>query len=207
MPQSRIPQPRHRVRKNDKNEWLKHKWWLFCEQKNEKNYGIHRSVVHQNDACHTFRFHHSLWEVKIVQKKRYRDVSNTTKRRGYLLAIALLVALFYPNLFGSDDGNEIPFQDFREKVIAGEITEAEFNNNNGKIKATTLDNESIKSSGPIELSSEDADLFLGNIPAFEYNTPGSNIWILPMKETSKMSLIESSQHSTSNIRQVFGVEI
>ena len=67
--------------------------------------------------------------------------------------------------FGSDDGNEILFQDFREKVIAGEITEAEFNNNNGKIKATTLDNESIKSSGPIELSSEDADLFLGNIPA------------------------------------------
>ena len=98
------------------------------------------------------------------------------KRIGYLFAIALLVALFYPNLFGSDDGNEIPFQDFREKVIAGEIAEAEFNNNNGKIKATTLDNQSIKSSGPIELSSEDADLFLGNIPAFEYNTPGSNIW-------------------------------
>jgi len=98
------------------------------------------------------------------------------KRIGYLFAIALLAALFYPNLFGSDNRNEIPFQEFREKVLSGEISEAEFNNNNGKIKATTLDGESLKSSGPIELSSEDENLFLGNIPAFEFHTPGSNIW-------------------------------
>ena len=98
------------------------------------------------------------------------------KRIGYLLAIGLLVALFYPNIFGSDNGNEIPFQEFREKVTSGEIAKAEFNNNNGKIKATTLNGESLKSSGPIELSSEDENLFLGNIPAFEFHTPGSNIW-------------------------------
>ncbi len=98
------------------------------------------------------------------------------KRIGYLFAIALLVALFYPNIFGSDNGNEIPFQEFREMVAAGEITEAEFNNNNGKIKATTLDGESLKSSGPIELSSEDENLFLTKIPAFAFHTPGSNIW-------------------------------
>ena len=98
------------------------------------------------------------------------------KRVGYLLAIALLAALFYPNLFGSDNRTEIPYQEFREKVLSGEISEAEFNNNNGKIKAITLDGESLKSSGPIELSSEDENLFLGNIPSFEFHTPGSNIW-------------------------------
>ena len=98
------------------------------------------------------------------------------KRVGYLFAIALLAALFYPNLFGSDNRTEIPYQEFREKVLSGEISEAEFNNNNGKIKATTLDGESLKSSGPIELSSEDENLFLGNIQSFEFHTPGSNIW-------------------------------
>ncbi len=98
------------------------------------------------------------------------------KRIGYIFALVLLAALFYPNIFGSDDGSEIPFQEFREKVTAGEIVEAEFNNNNGKIKATTLDGESLKSSGPIELSSEDENLFLSSIPAFEFHTPGSNIW-------------------------------
>jgi len=98
------------------------------------------------------------------------------KRIGYIFAFALLAALFYPNIFGSDGGNEIPFQEFREKVTAGEIVEAEFNNNNGKIKAITLDGESLKSSGPIELSSEDENLFLSSIPAFEFHTPGSNIW-------------------------------
>ena len=93
------------------------------------------------------------------------------KRVGYLFAIALLAALFYPNLFGSDNRTEIPYQEFREKVLSGEISEAEFNNNNGKIKASTLDGESLKSSGPIELSSEDENLFLGNIPSFEFHTP------------------------------------
>ena len=82
------------------------------------------------------------------------------KRLGYVFAIALLVALFYPNIFGSDSGNEIPFQEFREKVSSGEIAEAEFNNNNGKIKAVTVDGDDLRSSGPIELSSEDENLFL-----------------------------------------------
>ena len=98
------------------------------------------------------------------------------KRLGYVFAIALLVALFYPNIFGSDSGNEIPFQEFREKVSSGEIAEAEFNNNNGKIKAVTVDGDDLRSSGPIELSSEDENLFLSSIPAFEFHTPGSNIW-------------------------------
>ena len=98
------------------------------------------------------------------------------KRLGYVFAIALLAAVFYPNLFGSDSGNEIPFQEFREKVSSGEIAEAEFNNNNGKIKAVTVDGDEFRSSGPIELSSEDENLFLINIPAFEFHTPGSNIW-------------------------------
>ncbi len=98
------------------------------------------------------------------------------KRVGYLFAIALLAALFYPNIFGSDSRTEIPFQEFREKVLAAEITEAEFNNNNGEIKATTSDGESLKSSGPIELSDDTRKQFEGNIQQFEYHTPGSNIW-------------------------------
>jgi cell division protease FtsH len=98
------------------------------------------------------------------------------KRLTYVFALALLAALFYPNMFGSDSGTDIPYQEFRQRVASEEIAEAEFNNNSGKIKAKTTTDESLKSSGPLELSGEDEKLFLENIPAFEFHTPGSNIW-------------------------------
>ena len=105
------------------------------------------------------------------------------KRLTYVFALALLAALFYPNLFGSDGGTDVPYQKFRERVAVEEIAEAEFNNNNGEIKATTTAGESLKSSGPLELSGEDEKLFLENIPVFEFDTPGSNIltgFIIPV---------------------------
>jgi cell division protease FtsH len=105
------------------------------------------------------------------------------KRLTYVFALALLAVLFYPNLFGSDGGTDIPYQEFRKLVALEEIAEAEFNNNNGEIKAKTNDDESLKSSGPLELSGEDEKLFLENVPVFEFHTPGSNIltgFIIPV---------------------------
>ncbi|MDG1844879.1 MAG: ATP-dependent zinc metalloprotease FtsH [Acidimicrobiales bacterium] len=105
------------------------------------------------------------------------------KRLTYVFALALLAALFYPNLFGSDGGTDIPYQEFRVQVAQEKIAEAEFNNNNGEIKAKTIDGESLKSSGPLELSGEDEKLFLENIPVFKFDTPGSNIltgFIIPV---------------------------
>jgi len=61
-------------------------------------------------------------------------------------------------------------------VITNQVSEAEFNNNTGKITFKSVDGEKYKTSGPLELSSEDERLFLENINDFKFHTPGSNIW-------------------------------
>ena len=103
--------------------------------------------------------------------------SNPWRRRiSYLFALGILLLFFVPNLLNNDGAKDIPFQEFRTQVINNQISEAEFNNNTGKISFTSVDDEKFKTSGPLELSSEDERLFLENISDFKFHTPGSNIW-------------------------------
>ncbi len=98
------------------------------------------------------------------------------RRISYLFALGILLLIFLPNLLNNDGDKDIPFQEFRSQVINNQVSEAEFNNNTGKISFTSVDNEKFRTSGPLELSSEDERLFLENISDFKFHTPGSNIW-------------------------------
>ena len=99
-----------------------------------------------------------------------------TRYAGYALAIALVLLFIIPAIFPSSDGEEVAFQDFRDMAVAGEIAEAEVNNQTGLISAKTLDGERIEIAGPLELIAEDQLLFRDTITDFRYRTPGSNIW-------------------------------
>lgn len=98
------------------------------------------------------------------------------KRISYLFALGILLLFFLPNLLNNDGAKDIPFQTFRTEVINNQVSEAEFNNNTGKITYTSIEDEKYKTSGPLELSSDDERLFLENIDDFKFHTPGSNIW-------------------------------
>ncbi|MDP6145121.1 MAG: ATP-dependent zinc metalloprotease FtsH [Acidimicrobiales bacterium] len=103
--------------------------------------------------------------------------SNPWRRRiSYLFALGILLLFFLPNILNNGGPQDIPFQEFRTMVITNQVSEAEFNNNTGKITFKSVDGEKYKTSGPLELSSEDERLFLENINDFKFHTPGSNIW-------------------------------
>ena len=98
------------------------------------------------------------------------------KRVSYLLALGLLALFFLPNILNNNGATDLPYQEFREQVSSGEVAIAQFNNNTGKITFQLTSEDKYKTSGPLELSSEDEQLFLENIDDFTFLTPGSNIW-------------------------------
>jgi hypothetical protein len=69
-----------------------------------------------------------------------------------------------PAVFSSGEGSETPYQDFRDRAASGEIESAEFNNQTGDISARTVGGEDLDVAGPLELSPEEAELFLRTIP-------------------------------------------
>tara|TARA_Y100001970_G_scaffold196190_1_gene238556 strand:- start:10029 stop:11978 length:1950 start_codon:yes stop_codon:yes gene_type:complete len=98
------------------------------------------------------------------------------KKVSYLLALGLLALFFLPNILNSDDATDLPYQEFRTQVSDGQVKIAQFNNNTGKITFESISGDKFKTSGPLELSSDDERLFLENIEDFKFFTPGSNIW-------------------------------
>ena len=105
-----------------------------------------------------------------------KTVNPWRKRVSYLLALGLLALFFLPNILNNDDATDLPYQEFRIQVSSGQVAVAEFNNNTGKITFESSSGDKFKTSGPLELSSDDERLFLENIEDFKFFTPGSNIW-------------------------------
>ncbi len=105
-----------------------------------------------------------------------KSVNPWRKRVSYLLALGLLALFFLPNILNNDDATDVPYQEFRTQVSSGQVEIAQFNNNTGKISFQSTSGEKFKTSGPLELSSDDERLFLENIEDFKFFTPGSNIW-------------------------------
>ena len=105
-----------------------------------------------------------------------KPVNPWRKRVSYLLALGLLALFFLPNILNSDDASDLPYQEFRTQVSSGQVEIAQFNNNTGKITFQSISGDKFKTSGPLELSSDDERLFLENIEDFKFFTPGSNIW-------------------------------
>ena len=105
-----------------------------------------------------------------------KTINPWRKRVSYLLALGLLALFFLPNILNNDDATDLPYQEFRIQVSSGQVAVAEFNNNTGKITFESTSGDKFKTSGPLELSSDDERLFLENIEDFKFFTPGSNIW-------------------------------
>ena len=105
-----------------------------------------------------------------------KAVNPWRKRVSYLLALGLLALFFLPNILNNDDATDVPYQEFRTQVTSGQVEIAQFNNNTGKISFQSTSGDKFKTSGPLELSSDDERLFLENIEDFKFFTPGSNIW-------------------------------
>ena len=105
-----------------------------------------------------------------------KAVNPWRKRVSYLLALGLLALFFLPNILNNDDATDVPYQEFRTQVASGQVEIAQFNNNTGKISFQSTSGDKFKTSGPLELSSDDERLFLENIEDFKFFTPGSNIW-------------------------------
>ena len=105
-----------------------------------------------------------------------KTVNPWRKRVSYLLALGLLALFFLPNILNNDDATDLPYQEFRIQVSSGQVAVAEFNNNTVKITFESTSGDKFKTSGPLELSSDDERLFLENIEDFKFFTPGSNIW-------------------------------
>ena len=74
-------------------------------------------------------------------KKHDKEVSNENeptsnpwrRRISYLFALGILLLFFLPNILNNGGPQDIPFQEFRTMVITNQVSEAEFNNNTGKI--------------------------------------------------------------------------
>ena len=95
---------------------------------------------------------------------------------------SLLVVLALTFAVPGTSRDEISFNEFRTLVEEGQIAEAIFDNNNGKITATDADGNDLVTTGPIDLTDDDQALFSTRIETFEFKTPQSSIWatLLPL---------------------------
>jgi cell division protease FtsH len=82
-----------------------------------------------------------------------------------------------PMLLPNDDGESVSYNDFRAEVTAGDVSEIEINNENGKIKGTRVDGTDFKTAGPIELPPNDLELFDEEIDSVKFNTPETNFLV------------------------------
>ena len=88
---------------------------------------------------------------------------------------SLLIILALTFAVPGTDREDVSFNEFRTLVEEGQITEAVFDTNNGKITAKTVDGQDLATTGPIDLNDEDQTLFTSRIETFEFKTPESSL--------------------------------
>ncbi|MEO1063103.1 MAG: ATP-dependent zinc metalloprotease FtsH [Actinomycetota bacterium] len=100
----------------------------------------------------------------------------------WVLIGVVLASLALPTLFASDDSTSIDYTEFLDEVRAGNVDTFEFNNNNGRISGEFDDGETFSTTGPLEFSDADRQLFSDNDVTFEFDTPQSNFFtsLLPL---------------------------
>jgi cell division protease FtsH len=98
----------------------------------------------------------------------------------WVLLGVILAALFLPTLMSTQEGTDLSYGEFVERLRTDEVREAEFNNNNGRITGELATGEQFSTTGPVQLSDEDVALFTDK--GVEFTTPQSSIWetILPL---------------------------
>jgi cell division protease FtsH len=99
---------------------------------------------------------------------------------------AVVTVFVVTTLLPTGSSTEISYPEFLARVEDGEITEGEYDNSDGgiKAKATGEDGEEVEfsSNGPTPLPDEDVALINENVPEFKYKTPTANFFtsILPL---------------------------
>ncbi|HEX2274851.1 MAG TPA: ATP-dependent metallopeptidase FtsH/Yme1/Tma family protein, partial [Acidimicrobiales bacterium] len=102
-----------------------------------------------------------------------------------LIAVAMLAALLAPQVTGSSS-EEIPYSNFRQKVIAGEVASVEIANDTAHIKGKLKNGDTFTSTAPQELPDADFNLLVEKGVRYRFISPSSNIlgsiivWILPI---------------------------
>jgi cell division protease FtsH len=98
----------------------------------------------------------------------------------WVLLGIIVAALFLPALISTENGTDISYGEFIEKLRADEVQEADFNNSTGVITGELADGQRFNTTGPVDPSDEDLRLFAEQ--GIEFHTPTTSIWesILPL---------------------------
>ena len=105
------------------------------------------------------------------------------------ILLGSVVAVFMVSaLLPGDESNEIPYNDFRDRVVEGEIAEAVYDNTNGDIDFTDIDGLEFRTTGPTPLPDADVALINESVfdedgnGAFKFETPTTGFFtsILPL---------------------------
>jgi cell division protease FtsH len=91
--------------------------------------------------------------------------------------LALLLALFLvPQLLGGDDGEELSYSEFQDRVRAGQVREVTINTESHVISGTTESGDEFRASGPTELNDADTALLQENDVDYDFDTPQPNFF-------------------------------
>ena len=99
------------------------------------------------------------------------------------ILLGLIIASFaIPSLLSSDSRESLTYDEYIQRVEAGEVDVIEINNNNGKIKGTFSDGTEFQTTGPLEAIQDDIRLLRERQVDFTFSTPQSSLLasILPL---------------------------
>jgi len=93
------------------------------------------------------------------------------------LVLGVFLFVLLPSTFSNTGGEELTFTEVLSRAESGQIANATVNNNNGEITGELGDGTSFSSTGPVELSPDEALTLRDNIEEFEYSSPQPNFFV------------------------------
>jgi cell division protease FtsH len=91
-----------------------------------------------------------------------------------VLLVVVVGAIALQFAASSTPSDQVNYGDFITKLSTDQVTEAKFDNANGKITGTLQDGTKFTTTGPIQLSDADQALFIEK--GVEYSSPTQSIW-------------------------------
>ncbi|MEM9035707.1 MAG: ATP-dependent zinc metalloprotease FtsH [Actinomycetota bacterium] len=100
----------------------------------------------------------------------------------WILIGVVIASLALPSLMSNDDSTDLEYTELVTAVQAGQVESISVNNTNGRISGELRTGESFNSTGPLELTDADRQIFDDNGVTVEFDTPQSNFFtsLLPL---------------------------
>jgi cell division protease FtsH len=89
----------------------------------------------------------------------------------------LLALLVVPGLAAGDDGDEVSYTEFRQRVVDGRVERVEINTETNVIDGRTVDGVEFTTNGPSEIPEADLRLFEEQEVAVDFETPQPNVFL------------------------------